>query len=42
VQDRREVPRVGGNFIIKMGNWEVSDFQLLPSLFFISLEYFVE
>jgi len=42
VQDGREVLRVGNYFFIKMGNGEVSNFQLLPSLFFISLEYFVE
>src|SRR6266850_1857051 len=42
VQYGREVLRVGSNIFIKMGNGEVSDFQLLPSPFFISFEYFVE
>jgi hypothetical protein len=42
VQDGREVLRVGSYLFIEMGDGEISDFQLLPSLSFISLEYFVE
>ena len=42
VQDIWEILRVSCYSRIKFGNGDVSDLQLLPSLCFIRLEYFVE
>ena len=41
-QENREVLRIGSYFGIEFGHRDVSDFDLLPSLFLIRLEYFVE
>ena len=41
-QENREVFRIGSYFGIEFGHRDVSDFDLLPSLFLIRLEYFVE
>jgi hypothetical protein len=42
LQVRNYVRRIGSKPRIKFGNGDVSDLQLLPRLFFVRLEYFVE
>ena len=42
VQEDGEVLWIGSKFGVEFGHRDVSDFDLLPSLFFIRLEYFVE
>jgi hypothetical protein len=42
VQHGREVVGIRSYSCFENGNWDVSDLQFLPGLFFISLEYFVE
>jgi hypothetical protein len=42
VQEKTEVLRIGSYLGVEFGNRDVSDFQLLPTLFFICLKYFVE
>ena len=42
MQDSRQVQRIGGYSSIKFRNGNVGDLQLLPGLFIVSLEYFVE
>jgi hypothetical protein len=42
LQVRNQVLRIGSKFCIKFGNGNVGDLQLLPRLFFVRLEDFVE
>ena len=42
VQESRDVLRIGSKSGIEFGDGNVSDLQLLPGLFLIRLEYFVE
>jgi hypothetical protein len=42
VQESRKIFRIGSYFGFVYGNGDVSHQQLLPGLFFISLEYLVE
>ena len=42
VQKTIDVPRIGSQSGIEFGNGDVSDLELLPSLFLICLEYFIE
>ena len=42
VQVAGEVPRIGSQSGIEFGNGDVSDLELLPSLFLVRSEYFVE
>jgi hypothetical protein len=42
VQESKDVPRIGSESGIEFGNRDVSHLLLLPSLFLIRLEYFIE
>jgi hypothetical protein len=42
LQVRNYVLRIGSNSCINFGNGNVGDLYLLPRLFFVRLEYFVE
>ena len=42
VQDSRQILRIGSYSGFILGNGDVGHLQLLPSLFFIRLEYFVD
>lgn len=42
VQVSNQVLRIGSESGIKFRNGDVSDLQLLPGLFFVRLEYFIE
>ena len=42
LQVRNQVLRISSDSCIKFGNGNVGDFQLLPRLFFVCHEYFVE
>ena len=42
VQESKDVLRIGSKSDIEFGNGNVSDLRLLPCLFLVRLEYFVE